>query len=115
MSEDLKFVVSSGDRNSWAVVGQKGSVELWYMKIDEMDFFGNGGIYGGLEWHSRDGNGEPSHTNCDLTKGNCWHEGSSLAFDNYRYLFNNEENLTSEERDSIIERILINRYNEWLM
>lgn len=115
MSEDLKFIVSSGERNSWAVVGQKGSLELWYVKIDGIDYLGDDAIYGRLEWHSRDGNGEPSHTNCDLNKGNCWHDGSSLAFDNYRYLFNDEENLTPEERDIDILRILTNRYNEWLM
>jgi hypothetical protein len=32
----------------------------------------------GIERHAATGQGTPSHTDCQVTGGNCWHDGTSL-------------------------------------
>ena len=64
-------------RHSFAVVGSKGAVEFWF-HVDDMEC-------SGFEKHARSGDGHwlgtpdhPSHLNCELLGGPCWHDGTSL-------------------------------------
>ena len=77
------------DRESFVYITKEGGIEGWRTK----SAFGNvGSYYGGIEVHSkaplRDGQ-EPSHGYCEWTRGTCYHDGSSLAFDQIQHLFEN--------------------------
>ena len=68
---------TKGRSQGWAAVGEHGGVEFWF---DEHDRIGK---LGGVETHwSHDPpdymDGGPHHTDCEVTGGNCWHEGTSL-------------------------------------
>lgn len=77
-----------GDRRvSWIVHGEKHSVEFWIQVLEPASLSGfDRGVYkgevcwpGGFEVHSRQGDGDPSHTGCQILGGACWHDGSSLS------------------------------------
>ena len=70
---------------SLAVIGFKGAFQFYFavrmgFKVEPsylMEGF-HPLLPMGVEKHSRSGEGEPHHTDCQFTGGNCWHDGSSL-------------------------------------
>ena len=104
------------ERESFILIYPTGAIEGW--RAPSMDgpepMWAPTGYYGGIEVHSktplRDGhrkNGEY----CEWTRGDCYHDGSSLAFDQIQYYFDNpgylftilrewaETNLPKQEAD----------------
>jgi len=83
MMSDLFYnydkMTSDRDRHTWSVVGPAGGVHIWACPMPEGFNYGER-FYGGVEVHSRHGEGEPHHKNCWLIGGPCWHDGSSLYF-----------------------------------
>jgi len=80
------------ERRRWLATGPKGVIELWsdQIRLKEEEGYTDA-LFGGIEVHSRQPlsyqTSTPSHTDCKLTGGDCWHDGSSLAFDRMlRYL-----------------------------
>ena len=74
-------------RYVWGVKGEKGGVHVWAQRMSDRaaKIFGTR-YYGGIEVHRAtpgqyDDPAEPSHTDCWLIGGPCWHDGSSLQFD----------------------------------
>jgi len=72
----------------WLLIGQHGAVELWYFtQGDELAPRRDGydGTYmGGIETHYRQPpdymrDDPPTFEDCDVLRGLCWHDGSSLA------------------------------------
>lgn len=64
----------------WAVIGPLGAVDFHCSNTPVGHGFGR---IGGIEEHRRapadyQRADEPSHTDCRLLDGNCWHDGSSL-------------------------------------
>jgi len=80
------------ERFVWAVVGSLGGVHVWAQRLPETTLALGSGLwdypfYGGVEVHRRtpaeyDGS-EPSHKECWLLDGPCWHDGSSLYFSDH--------------------------------
>lgn len=65
----------------WSVVGQAGGVNIWAHPSAGRSWADE--FYGGVEVHSRKpmyGDSAPSHDECWLIGGPCWHDGSSLYF-----------------------------------
>jgi len=70
----------------WTVVGEKGALHLWAEKSASCYAFNRCGWFGGLEIHRTEPseyqkNDPPHHEDCWLLCGPCWHDGSSLVFD----------------------------------
>jgi len=62
-------------RHNWEFVGPDGGLNFhvsW--NADKGGFDASAG----LEFHHLKGEGAPHHTNCPLTGGRCWHNGTSL-------------------------------------
>lgn len=76
---EYKFTVRFGtESHSWSCIGRHAALELNIRGPYE-----NGNYSGGLEMHYRQPpsymNDEvPSHENCHLIGGPCWHDGTSL-------------------------------------
>ena len=72
-------------RHVWTAVGASGGVHIWATeKSDDMVRSFGGRFYGGIECHWRKPRYDtagPDHDNCWLLNGPCWHDGSSLYFD----------------------------------
>lgn len=62
----------------WSITGRDGAVS-----IHATDHGGDYGMSGGVEVHSVTPTSDrpPSHTDCEFTGGKCWHDGSSLYFE----------------------------------
>lgn len=61
-------------RHSWSFVGEKGGLDFHVTIYEGRDFPDSAG----LEIHRFEGQGAPSHLDCWLLKGRCWHDGTSL-------------------------------------
>lgn len=101
MGLEYNFKIDKPDaidkRFTWSGVGKEGGVHIW-AQFKERDRWGDI-CYGGIECHSRtpfDYMGkdeEPSHAKCWLLNSPCWHDGSSLYFDeNFKSLVEQHEN-----------------------
>lgn len=70
----------------WCIVGEEGAIDVWmqYLPKDSPQYSGYN-FYGGIEVHKRTpfyySEKEPHHKNCWLLGGPCWHDGSSLQFE----------------------------------
>ena len=80
MSEDTERLTwihtRTFDEESAAVVGESGAVEVW-REFDKAHI----AHVGGVEVHRRHGEGKPDTPHCKLLDGPCWHDVSSLDFD----------------------------------
>lgn len=80
MSEDTERLTwihtRTFDEESAAVVGESGAVEVW-RESDAARLMEVGGVV----VHRRHGVGEPDTPHCKLLGGPCWHDVSSLDFD----------------------------------
>ena len=78
------------ERESFVLITEQGAVEGWRTPARDGVGF-SGGYYGGIEVHSKTQQysfaPDPSPGYCEWTKGPCWHDGSSLAFDQIEYAF----------------------------
>ena len=86
--DDLKPI---RDRESYLYITEVGTVEAWRTKAGDADPFWNPtGYYGGIEVHSKtpmyDGQ-KPLGRHCELTHGDCYTDGSSLAFEQVERFF----------------------------
>jgi hypothetical protein len=88
------------ERESYVYSTPAGSIELWRTpsQSSRMEYFG------GVETHSAtqlyDFAPKVSHTNCHYTPtGECWHDGSSLAFDQFEHSFNSPDFIKAELAD----------------
>ena len=87
MTDDLTFEYTSpitDGRHTWSVVGPLGGVHIWAQSAnaDHSDP-DRERFCGGIEVPSRKPTYEadtPSHDECWLIGGPCWHDGSSLYF-----------------------------------
>lgn len=74
------------ERESFVLITEQGSVEGWRTPGRPGEY------YGGIEIHSKtqlyDFAPSASHEYCEWTKGPCWHDGSSLAYDQIEHAFN---------------------------
>ena len=74
--DKLKRIYSFNNAKlNWAVIGERGGIQVWCLShsID----------CGGVEVHSRSALHDwsnPSHSDCWLTGGACYHDGSSLYY-----------------------------------
>lgn len=89
------------ERESYVYSTPAGSVELW--RAPSSGSYG-GEHYGGVEVHSAtqlyDFAPQASHSNCRHTPtGVCWHDGSSMAFDQFEHSFDAPEYIKSELAD----------------
>lgn len=86
MELEYKFEIKDADtpnkRFTWSGVGEHGAVHVWAQFMEKPSFGEK--CYGGIEVHSKTPlygeNDPPSHDNCWLLNGPCWHDGSSLWF-----------------------------------
>jgi len=81
MSELQHKKGTTDGRHWWAVVGDLGGVHFWYSESKH-----DGQKYGGVEWHWRERTEDyhtetPSHDDCWVIGGPCWHDGTSLYAD----------------------------------
>ena len=97
MSEDTerltRVYVDKFSREELAVVGSLGAVQVW-REFDKT----RSKYYGGVEVHMRHGAGEPDQSYCSLLGGPCWHDGSTMAFEERRW--NAEWKYTDEYPDN---------------
>lgn len=88
MSEPLfEYSRTEDGRHTWKYVSAKGGVHIWAQEVKpELRGVLFDKFYGGIEvhwrkkpdWVSRD---EPDHAHCWVLDAPCWHDGSSLQFD----------------------------------
>lgn len=103
----------------WIVSGEKGAVHIWGV-LKDGDEFGDphDRLYGGIEAHYRSppaymADRPPSHDHCWALDAPCWHDGSSLQF---------QENFVDELGIKDIERgnhapffsLARTRYRQWM-
>lgn len=62
-------------RHNWELVGPNGGINFHVSIVEPISKYG---VTAGLEFHQLSGEGAPSHTQCWLTGGRCWHDGTSL-------------------------------------
>jgi hypothetical protein len=91
-------------RESYVYSTLAGSVELWRTPERTEKRYSTTGYYGGVEIHSAtqlyDFAPEVSHTNCKYTPtGKCWHDGSSLAFDQFENAFASRDYIKAELKE----------------
>jgi hypothetical protein len=89
-------------RESYVYSTLAGSVELW--RTPSASSYNPSGYYGGVEIHSAtqlyDFAPEPSHRNCKHTPtGKCWHDGSSMAFDQFEHAFASPDYIKAELKE----------------
>jgi len=89
------------ERESYVYSTPAGAIELW--RTPSVGTYGSD-YYGGVETHSAkqlyDFSPQPSHENCRHTPtGKCWHDGSSMAFDQFEHSFDAPEYIKSELAD----------------
>ncbi len=101
------------DRHIWSLVGPGGGVHIWAVENEAP--YRHERYYGGIEMHSRkqlyDWLTEPSHTDCWLLKGPCWHDGSSLQFS--EQIAPHIERFGIKADDPFIQSELHSRYVSW--
>ena len=91
-SEDLR---EHRDREAFTLILEGGAIEGWRSKTSRPDsvlFPGDGNYMGGIEINSRNPlykGHEQAECHCDLIDGRCYHDGSSLAFEQIMGLFDN--------------------------
>lgn len=73
----------SGGEHQYEVIGRDGAIQFHVTKRCAVpEITGLPDYYGGLEFHRRQcpdyENRPPSHHDCRLTGGICWHDGTSL-------------------------------------
>lgn len=79
------------ERETYVLITEAGAVEAWRSPSLTSDpFFAPTGYFGGIEVHSktpmyRDQEGRDGY--CEWTRGDCYHSGSSLAFDDIEQFF----------------------------
>lgn len=113
MSEELKLIhqvttmsdmegnlIAGRDRESYFLhVSGKGAVEAWRTRSPEGHEWTGTGYYGGIEVHRKNNPGEKwwgGHMrSCWVTGGECWTDGSSLAFDSVEHFFDNPSYIQS--------------------
>jgi hypothetical protein len=86
---EYNYTAPSGDQNRhmWTLKGPKGGVHVW-AKPNSPDWIARWGDHfvGGVERHSpvpvydMDDKDKPHHDDCFLLNGPCWHDGTSLYF-----------------------------------
>lgn len=85
------------DREAFALIMEGGAVEGWRTKALSADpMFAPTGYYGGIEIHSREPlyeGHQQADFHCDLINANCYHDGSSMAFDHIERLFDLPEGM----------------------
>ena len=87
------------DREAYVYITEHGAVEAWRTKTQANGVFPSG-YFGGIEYHCREPQWEEQTStpgNCDLlASGTCFHDGSSLAFDDVQHEFNNPQHMYQE-------------------
>lgn len=82
MSDLVFFEEYNDGRHIWACRNELGGIHIWAQEFNSPFAFCS--YYGGIEVHSPkqvyDFSPEPSHESCWLIGGPCWHDGSSLWF-----------------------------------
>lgn len=61
--------------HTYILEGEKGGAHFWARTRSDAE---GPRHYGGLEFHSRIGDGAPDHHACWVTGSACWHDGTSL-------------------------------------
>lgn len=113
MSEELRLihqVTTMSDMEGNLIVGRdresyfltvpgKGAVEAWRTKSLEGQAWTDTGYYGGIEIHHKNNPGEKwwgGHMrSCWVTGGECWTDGSSLAFGQVEHHFDSPSYIQS--------------------
>lgn len=77
-------------RESFVLIFESGAIEGWRTPEGPGTQFHESGHYGGVEVHSKtpryDGQ-EPNPDYCEWTRGDCYHDGSAMAFDRIEWFF----------------------------
>lgn len=85
------------ERESFVLITKQGAIEGWRSPARD------GSYYGGIEIHSKaqlyDSAPDPSHEHCEWTSGTCFHDGSSLAYDQIEHAFNSPNAMFSVLQD----------------
>ena len=63
-------------KHEWSFIGPYGGIHFHVSIMDDQEKYPDPSC--GLEFHSFKGDGAPDHLDCWLTKGHCWHDGTSL-------------------------------------
>ena len=71
--------------HTWFLQGEQGAVHVWATAAPESNLFSHY-HYGGIEVHHKTPpdymeDREPSHERCWILDAPCWHDGSSLQFE----------------------------------
>lgn len=89
------------ERESFVLITEQGAVEGWRTPSPS-EVFGSP-HYGGIEIHSKtqlhDFAPEPSPDHCEWTRGKCWNDGSSLAFEQIEHAFDSPDYMFSVLQD----------------
>ena len=113
---EYKYLPPEGEitRHMWTAVGPNGAVHVWAEPTS--NGFRDERYYGGVEVHSPKPiyesvwAQEPSHTDCWLLHGPCWHDGTSLYFsERIEPVIRHDEPPFGEHVHSYINAIL----NDW--
>lgn len=79
------------ERESYLYITEAGTVEAWRSPSAIQDpFFAPTGYFGGIEVHSKTPmypGQELRDGHCEWTRGDCYHDGSSMAFDSVERFF----------------------------
>ena len=118
--ERKHFFWEDTNTHRWCVVGEHGAVDVWMTdnRGAYPDQNPNYAVYGGVEMHSRTklyDQEKPNHKECWLLDGPCWHDGSSLQFQE-RFVYDNlEDTLDAVERESFdrFYELAEIRYRQW--
>ena len=89
------------ERESFVLITEQGAIEGWRTPEARGGVGFSGGYYGGIEIHSKADLGHTlgSHGYCEWTSGPCWHDGSSLAYDQIEHAFTSPSYMFSVLQD----------------
>ncbi len=97
--------------HAWFLRGEQGAVHIWATVAPDRSYYGHY-HYGGIEMHFKSPpkymeDHKPSHEHCWVLNGPCWHDGSSLQFEeNVAPLLPETDLMTSLDHSMILETLI---------
>lgn len=122
LPKDIRFAHEVSIREGrltyqWSITGSRGGIHVhgwWSESSFRSDWLG--GIEGHSPTRREYDSEEPSHEHCWLLHGPCWHDGSSLQFNEqiaYMLPHDPKQGLSEYVHSGVLS-VMLNRYNSWL-
>lgn len=96
--------------HDWVVHCEQGAVNFHVSIVDDGSYEPSCG----MEFHSRTSTGgPPSHVDCGVIKGPCWHDGTSMYASRLWEDLGLRQAFEAGNHDAILQRLELEAFNHW--